>query len=271
MLEIDVIETPEHVLLERRLAGIGSRFLAGLLDTLILTGIALLLYLIAVMTGMLVFYGTGGLAGDLFTWTMALLIVLFFLIYWGYFAFFEMGTNGQSPGKKWQRIRVVKDGGGAITFTDIAIRNLLRAVDGLVFYGVAGVCMFISRKAQRLGDLAAGTVVISEKTSDYSAGSGEHLPAEWEQEATAEALRATGLSPEEYRILMNYWVRRNQLTLEARYRLLQTVVRPILSRGQQHPPNESAEELERLLANLIYEANLAGRGGAAPHDMETPE
>ncbi len=268
MLELDFIETPEHVLLERRLAGIGSRFLAGLLDSLIIAGIYVLLIIIAVVSGLVAFFGTDSWAEDMATWSFALLVVVFFLVYWGYFVFFEMGTNGQSPGKKWQNIRVVKDGGGAITFTDVAVRNLLRAVDGIAFYGVAGVCMFVSRKAQRLGDLAAGTVLVSEKASDYSAGSGGRSPAQWEQEATAGALRTTGLSPEEYRILMNYWVRRSELTLEARHRLLQTVVRPILTRGEQHPPNESGEELERQLAKLIYEANLAGRGGVPPLPTE---
>lgn len=267
MQELDFIETPENVLLERRLAGIGSRFLAGLLDSVILLGIYLVLFIIAVMSGLVASFTLDNRAEGMATWTFAFLVVVYFLVYWGYFAFFEMRTNGQSPGKKWQNIRVVKDGGGAIAFTDVAVRNLLRAVDGLAFYAVAGVCMFVSRKAQRLGDLAAGTVVISEKTSDYSAGSGGLPLAQWEQEATPGALRATGLSPEEYRILVNYWARRNELTLEARHRLLQTVVRPILTRGEQHPPNESSEELERRLAKLIYEAKLAGRGGAGPGEM----
>lgn len=266
MLELDFIETPEHVLLERRLAGIGSRFLAGLLDSVILLGIYVVLIIIALMSGFVGLFALDNWAEGIATWTIAFLVVVYFLVYWGYFAFFEMRTNGQSPGKMWQNIRVVKDGGGAITFTDVAIRNLLRVVDGLVFYGVAGVCMFVSRKAQRLGDLAAGTVVVSEKTSDYS-GSGARPQAQWEQEATAGALRATGLSPEEYRILVNYWVRRNELTLQARHRLLQTVIRPILTRGEQHPPNESSEEMERRLAKIIYEANLAGRGGAGPGQM----
>lgn len=237
MQDFDFIETPENVELQRSLAGIGTRFIAGLLDNLIIFASLLVVALIGILAGA---WGMGKHPelGGAVIW---LLMVVFFLIYWGYFVFFEMVTNGQSPGKKSQRIRVVKDGGGAITFVDIAIRNLLRPVDFIGLYAVAGLCMFLTRKSQRLGDLAAGTLVVSEAVSDYSAKSDKRRKAvgRWEDEATAEVLRATQLTPEEYHALTSYWRRRSELTVAARHRLLDRLVRPILRRVNWTTPRRS--------------------------------
>jgi uncharacterized RDD family membrane protein YckC len=247
MQDFDFIETPENVELQRKLAGIGTRFIAGLLDNLIIFAIFLVLFLLGLFS-----VGAGAMfSSEAGAVVIGFLIVVMFVVYWGYFAFFEMVTNGQSPGKKSQSIRVVKDGGGAITFIDIAIRNLLRAVDFLGMYAVAGIFMFITRKSQRLGDLAAGTVVILEAVSDYSARSGRKKSVQWEEEATAEVLRATQLTPEEYRVLRNYWQRRNELSLPARRRLLQQLVQPILKRAGQLRGDESIPQLEHALAALM--------------------
>ncbi len=254
MQELDFIETPENVELQRRLAGIGTRFIAGLLDTLILIAIYVVLLLIWLVSTFADVSGDADFLFEAWTWSMAILLLLGFVVYWGYFVFFEMRTNGQSPGKKSQKIRVVKDGGGAITFTDIAIRNLLRVVDGIAGYAVAGICMFVTRKAQRLGDLAAGTVVISEATSEYFARSGSKGDVQWQREASPEALRATGLNPEEYRLLSNYWMRRSQITLDARRQLLLTLVLPILKRHGQAPRDESVAMLEYHLELLMHKA-----------------
>ena len=172
MDDFDVIETPENVGLERRLAGIGSRSLAGLLDHLILAALlAAVIVLLLLMTGFSV--GIAEMSDNLIdqagTLVMGILILIVFLIYWGYFLAFEMWTNGQTPGKKYMRIRVVRVEGGAITFSAVAIRNLLRALDAIGGYAVGGVTMFLTRKSQRLGDLAAGTVVISEELPNYAA------------------------------------------------------------------------------------------------------
>ena len=260
MQDFDFIETPENVELERRLAGIGSRFAAGLLDTL-LYGACL-----AALLAALILMSIAGLLGPLAGipgvgwWGLAFVILLAFAVYWGYFVFFEMRTNGQSPGKRRLRIRVVKDGGGPITFTDIAIRNLLRAVDMLAAYGVAGLCMFLTRKVQRLGDLAAGTVVVSEQLPDYSAQSDRRAAAPWERQASPEALRATGLRPQEYRVLFNYWTRRQELTLEARRRLLPQLLRPILERDPAAPAGRSVEALEEYVDALLRSAEEAEQG-----------
>jgi len=269
MQDFDLIETPENVELQRRLAGIGTRFLAGLFDTLIIVGVFLLLLLLFAIVGLPEPIGRG--VTELQIWAIALLIAVVFAMYWGYFVFFELVTNGQSPGKRSERIRVVKDGGGAITFTDVAIRNLLRAVDGFGLYAVAGACMFFTAKSQRLGDLAAGTVVVSEGTVDFSAKADRKSRVRWEQEAAPQALRATGLSPEDFRTLRNFWVRREQLTREARGRLLRTLVFPILHRNGLATGDQTDTALEAMLYGLMTPTESgdvpgpgAGGAGGAP-------
>jgi uncharacterized RDD family membrane protein YckC len=134
----DVIETPENVDLEQRLAGIGSRFIAGLFDNLIIVALYALLVVVFLLVAWLNPMELLLEARGWNSWVLALLILAAFTIYWGYFVFFEVGANGQSPGKRSQHIRVVKKGGGAIAFTDVAIRNLLRVVDAMPFgYAVA--------------------------------------------------------------------------------------------------------------------------------------
>lgn len=246
MEDYDLIETPENVKLERRLAGIGSRFTAGVLDTIYLVLVYLVVLVVAIYTsGFDLFSDSGEDSPD--TWALALLILVGFAVYWFYFAFFEMVLNGQSPGKRSVQIRVVKDGGGAITFSDIAIRNLLRAVDCLGLYAVAGICMFATKKMQRLGDLAAGTIVVSEQLHDYRARTDKGRAEDWEQSIEAGVLRGSGLTTTEYRILANYWARREQLSLEARQQLLPRLVLPILQRMGTPAPDESHEALEEFV------------------------
>ncbi len=252
MQDFDVIETPENVELEQRLAGMGSRFIAGLIDTLVIIVVLLLAMLVLGLSGLAGIIDLNESVFSAGAWALTLLIVFIFLVYWGYFVFFEMRTNGQSPGKKKMKIRVVKEGGGAMVFTDIAIRNLLRVVDVLPMgYAVGGVCMFVTRKTQRLGDLAAGTVVLSEQKSDYSAMTDKSKNMEWETDVTARHLRATELTPQEYQILMNYRLRRSELTLEARERILPKLLVPIAQRMNVLLYEGSMAAMEKFLEDLF--------------------
>lgn len=254
--DFDSIETPENVELRRRLAGIGSRLIAGFLDTLLIALMYCVLFILLLVAGINVAdnIGVSNAAGK---WVFALLILIAFAIYWGYFVVFEMWTNGQSPGKKYMKIRVVQVEGGGISFNSIAIRNLLRAVDGIGFYAVAGITMFMTRKVQRLGDLAAGTVVISEEVPNYSARYDKKKEITDEEAVTSAALKATGLRPEEYRLLRNYWLRREELNIEARRQLLPKLLRPILIRTGYSLPNDSLEVVEQYVEKLITKAKNA--------------
>jgi len=253
--DFDLIETPENVELQRRLAGIGSRFIAGFLDNLLIALMYLVLFILLLVVGINV--ADVGISSTSEIWLFAILILIAFAIYWGYFVLFEMWTNGQSPGKKYVKIRVVQVEGGGISFSSIAIRNLLRVVDAIGFYAIAGIVMFITKKVQRLGDLAAGTVVVSEELPNYSSRYGQKKQILDNEAITSAALEATGLKPEEYRLLHNYWLRRKELNIEARRQLLPQLIRPILNRMGHSLPNESLEVLEEYVERIITKARSA--------------
>ena len=148
------IDTPEQVALEFDLSGMGSRFMAVMLDHLIQG-------LVIFVTTML-FLLVGIVIGS--TWAIALLLLWAFLVEWGYFTIFETMWNGQTPGKRLIKIRVIKSSGRALTFFEAMIRNLIRIIDFLpTGYLVGMVTMFIDSKNRRLGDLAAGTLVVHER------------------------------------------------------------------------------------------------------------
>jgi len=135
-------------------ARLGSRALAQIVDLAILftVGIALVF-----MTGFLSAL-TGG-SGVFF----AILIVGQFLVYWGYFFLWELLASGQTPGKRLAGLRVVHTDGTNLGPAACLVRNLLRVVDVLPFgYGVGSVAVLLTQRAQRLGDLAAGTLVVRE-------------------------------------------------------------------------------------------------------------
>jgi uncharacterized RDD family membrane protein YckC len=157
------ISTPEQIAFQYETAGIGSRFLASLLDHLILYTILSMVYCgVAAVAGAGAFILSDdeGLAIYL---ALAFLIIVIFLIFWGYFVIFETIWNGQTPGKRASKLRVIRRSGQPIGAGEAMIRNLVRLVDMLPgFYGIGLVAMFVDKEGRRLGDLAAGTIVIRE-------------------------------------------------------------------------------------------------------------
>ena len=157
--EFLTIDTPENVMFGYEVVGIGSRFLAALIDT---TLIALLLL---AANGILLYFLLSG-GGTNSSFIVALLSLISFAFLWGYYIFFEMRWNGSSPGKQVVGIRVIRADGTPITLAESVIRNLVRLVDFLPgAYGLGLVTMFIDSKARRLGDLAANTLVVREQTA----------------------------------------------------------------------------------------------------------
>lgn len=159
------IHTPENVAFGYQLAGIGSRFIAALADTLIIV----LLQIIANLLLLLIIgpsLGAGLEARDsrALSWAAALIGLIAFGLLWGYYIFFEMWWNGQSPGKRLVGLRVIRSDGTPISLSEAIIRNLIRLVDFLpLYYGVGVITMFIDAQARRLGDLAAGTLVVYDR------------------------------------------------------------------------------------------------------------
>jgi uncharacterized RDD family membrane protein YckC len=157
------IDTPEQVQLEFALADIGSRFMAMFGDTVIQLVLFLLLYIVdELVVGESMFTRVSGYR----LWVAAGIILAAFCIYWGYYSIFEALWNGQTPGKRWAGIRVIKNTGRPINAFEAITRNLLRAVDALPIvppYVVGVITMFLNSKKQRLGDFVAGTLVVHDK------------------------------------------------------------------------------------------------------------
>lgn len=151
-----VVSTPERVAFEYQVAGLGTRAIAQILDLLILTGVLVGLYFGAIAIGQV--------GADTVAYLLA--VIGSFVIIFGYFWTCEAFWSGQTVGKKVFRLRAVGDRGEPMTFVQAGIRNVVRIVDFLPYaYGVGLVVLFINGKGKRLGDLAAGTIVV--KDSDY--------------------------------------------------------------------------------------------------------
>ncbi len=169
-----IIETPERVSLAFALASIGNRFLAVAIDHFIQ-----FLTIFIVAWAFMSWTGVGDnfdrpaakLIAEMSKWTLALMIIILFLIFAGYFIFFEWIWNGQTPGKRLMKLRVIREDGRPITLWEAIARNLLRIFDNvpwfiLPIYSVGLISIFLSNRDQRIGDMFAGTVVVRERTDE---------------------------------------------------------------------------------------------------------
>ncbi len=244
------IETPEQTRLEFPLAGIGSRFLALGLDTLIQLAATLVLSL----AGVLIFSGmVRSPAGGL--WALAVFVLFLFLLQFGYFAFFEAVWNGQTPGKRRQHLRVMKASGQPLTSFDAVTRNLLRLVDSLPgFYAVGIVSALLSSKNQRLGDYVAGTVVVHERPLEERA----EVRLSYAEGGGAPRYDVSRLAPEEFQLIEAYLMRRAQLSPEVRFKITRQIVERIAGRLEIPPDDQRRPEplLERLCAEYRNRARF---------------
>jgi uncharacterized RDD family membrane protein YckC len=194
------VEIPEDVRLSFRLAGPATRLAAYLLDTAV-RAVLFWILLLAVALAAPVLNVGGASTG--------VLLLALFVMEWGYCFLFEALWNGQTPGKRAFALRVVKVGGTPIGFYDALVRNLLRAADALpAFYGVGLVSLLATPRLQRLGDVAAGTMVVREarhrlrrETADLEGaarlGSGD-LGSSWRPaERTLDLIHAFSLRSDE--------------------------------------------------------------------------
>lgn len=170
-----IIETPERVPLAFALASIGNRFIAVAIDHFIqyfAIFVIALIFSAAIGGGKIADEGAlGQMMSEMPKWTLAILIIIVFLLFSGYFIFFEWLMNGQTPGKRLMKLRVIREDGRPITLWEAIARNLLRifdAVPGFVIpiYSIGLISIFMSNRDQRIGDLFAGTVVIRERTDE---------------------------------------------------------------------------------------------------------
>ena len=163
-----IIETPERVELEFSLASIGNRFMAVGIDHFIQF---LSIFLAAWIMAWIASGSSTALFEDSPKWVTAIMILVVFVLFASYFAVFEWLWNGQTPGKRLMKLRVVREDGRPLTLWEAIVRNLLRIADaapGFVIpvYSVGLITIFLSARDQRLGDIFAGTVVIRERIDE---------------------------------------------------------------------------------------------------------
>lgn len=169
--EVLIIETPERVPLHFALASIGNRFLACAIDHTI-QGLVLVLIIVS---GLIIANASSSTLENAVAsapkWVYAVMIILIFLTFSGYFAFFEWIWSGQTPGKRWMRLRVIREDGRPITFWEAAVRNLIRTLDMMPapFYSIGLISVFVTGRDQRVGDMVAGTVVVREREAEAPA------------------------------------------------------------------------------------------------------
>lgn len=249
------VETPEHVVIDYEIAGLGSRGLAAIIDTLIVFALMTANLLVAMKL-----YSTFKVVVG------AWIPLAQFVVVWGYFTLFEGFRDGQTPGKKWMGLRVIRDTGHPITVREAGARNLLRIVDLLPPPYLLGI-LFIAfhPKGKRIGDLVAGTVVVRDRPADAPV-------ALVEGEGDAVATGAPQLSDEDFRILREFVGRAPQLPPVVRTRLATQLAARIADRYPTRDPDhvafvtaawrdESARRRGRFAARIPQRATA---GGEAP-------
>ncbi len=245
------VETPEHVVLDYEIAGVGSRALAAIIDSLILA-----LWTVSLMV---VF----GLTFEHDTWAGALFLLLYFASLWGYFTFFEGFRQGQTPGKRRVGLRVVLDTGHPVTFGAAAVRNILRAADFLPPPDLTGALFVaIHPRAKRLGDLVAGTVVVRDRPTES--------PVDIVSGPSDQSIEDAGipeLSEEEFRLLREYIDRSNELAPDVARRFGARLADQFRDRFPGRSQSPSA-----LLAELYRDetARRRGRFGAGGGERRIP-
>jgi uncharacterized RDD family membrane protein YckC len=243
------IETPESVSFGYDVAGIGSRFIAALIDSILI--LILQVLVVGVTWGVLAATAGDPLESSLSTWIIALLGLLAFALLWGYYLLFEMIWNGQSPGKRWIGLRVIKSTGAPISLVDSAIRNLVRLVDFLpAYYGVGVIVMFFNDQARRLGDYAAGTLVVRER-KDVTLDSLSSPQRQPQQAAQVEPLPGLEyLTNDDYDLIVRFLGRRQNLAnREALARKLAVSIADRMGQPSQSFTYRTAEEFLVKVAN----------------------
>jgi uncharacterized RDD family membrane protein YckC len=229
--EDDLIEviTPERVGLNFPVAGPGSRFGAAILDVffILIINIAILLSFLNLIQS----FTTQENSRYIISLVTGLMIILFFLLEFGYHIFFEYKRNGQTPGKRIMRIRTIRVDGLPLDFNSVLIRNLMRPVDIILCAIAIGfLLMFLSKLSQRAGDYVAGTVVIHDRIVTL-----EHLRKYLKGPAKETRLggfegRFRGLNDEEAELIEHFMVRRGEMNLDSRRELAEKIAKNIRSK-----------------------------------------
>ena len=265
-----LVVTPENIEIEYELAGIGSRFLANVLDSLFQCAIYLGVWIVAGILAVLLSLSVGlrrsGIALFFQNAEAALALIAAFLILWGYFIWFETRWNGQTPGKRQLGLRVIRDGGYPINIFAAIIRNLIRIIDGLPIVALLLItlglvqhqpataalgglcillpvlCLLLSGRYQRIGDFVAGTMVVKQRaprvpTLEALAPPPRVLPEHLAAYALADIGRKVyEMTVPEYRAVRHYIDRRWQLPPQIQQTAAMRLAVPLMQRLGIVPP-----------------------------------
>jgi uncharacterized RDD family membrane protein YckC len=259
--EFLTIDTPENVMFGYEVVGLGSRFIAAIIDTLIIVALQTVVYLSLLLIFLIV---DDNLMGS--QWLTAVIILLAFLFLWGYYIYFETSWNGQTPGKRWAGIRVIRQNGMPVTLAEVVIRNLIRFIDFLpILYGVGIVAMFADERSRRLGDLAAGTLVVRAPQTMTLDSLKEKNPSEryWQRQAQQPHIQAIvahlpleRLATADLNLVQDYLRRRDELT--AVFALERQLLTDLLNRMEADPlpPHvTNAQDTPALLMAIVEKAS----------------
>lgn len=258
------ISTPDHVSLEFELAGPGSRFSAYAIDFVFNVLLIIAVIIVAYLGGGLFVLRSlaGSSSGNASaSWLLAVVVLIIFLINWGYYVFFEGLGKGSTPGKKRMGIRVIRQDGLPIGLREAALRNLVRAADMLPppSYILGGLVMHFDSRGRRLGDMVAGTYVVVEKFDLATQGaSGAAWAKRVEQGRSRQALtlpRGT-ISAQQLALIEQFLARSHALSKERRDQLVWQIAEPLLplvgeDRDSLARSAERTERCERLLLQIL--------------------
>jgi len=249
------IETPEQVIFSYTIAGVGSRAAAVMLDYLIISILTFALFMLFTLAGELIGLKGKGEGSVFGSWAAAFFILFVFAVQWGYFVAFEAFWDGQTPGKRRLGLRVVQDGGYSVSVGASAVRNVMRVIDMQpgAAYAVGIVSAAMSKSGKRLGDMAAGTMVVQERVMHVAPAPASAAPSEGAPTITA------ALTEQEYELLERYLARRSALDPERRRMLSEQLE----TRFAAHVSDLGGSPLARLTRLYDRETEARARGVAA--------
>lgn len=280
------ISTPDHISLEFELAGPGSRFSAYVIDFIFNILLIIALVVLAYLSGALVSLRSlvGALKGGSdwsVSWILAVVVLVIFLINWGYYVFFETLGRGSTPGKRRMGIRVIRQDGLPIGLREAALRNLVRAADMLPppSYLLGGLVMHFDAQGRRLGDMVAGTYVVVERFDLGAQGaSGAAWARRVEQGRSRQAvtLPRGAISAQQLGLIEQFLARSHELSQDRREQLIWQITEPLVpllgeDRDSLARSPERTEYCERLLLRVLDLARVkATAAGSAPRAEPPP-
>lgn len=250
------IDTPENVTFDYDVAGIGSRFLAALIDTTIIILLQALLFGSVFIVAR---FTLNDLTSTVASWAFAIVGIISFIFFWGYYIFFEILWNGQTPGKRQVGLRVIRLDGTPVSASEVVIRNLVRIIDFLPSaYGVGVVTMFINSNSRRVGDLAANTIVVHDRAvsniNELSPIRISSLTIPDAQKHLPENFPVDKISEHELHIIEEFLTRRKDLVNS--YDLAKHILSMLLSRLGLSADTVTIAHAEEIL-DEIYRARRA--------------